>query len=457
MNNNKIKNKSVCCNDLQQFRFNMKGCDNMSSPLADRIRPSTLDEVVGQKHLLGKGMYLRKIIEGGNIPNMIFYGPSGVGKTTVARIIAENTNKKLHKLNGTSAGISDIKEVIEDTNTFDGMNGILLYLDEIQYLNKKQQQSLLEYIENGQITLIASTTENPYFYVYNAILSRSAVFEFKPVTAEDVIPACQRAFNILANESGVKIKTENGVCEHIAKGCGGDVRKSVGVCELCFLGADNDGETAVITLAEAEALTQRSNMHYDRDGDQHYDILSGLQKSIRGSDENAALHYAARLIEAGDIISLSRRLLVIASEDIGLAYPMAVPIVKACVDSAMQLGLPEARIPLAEAVILLATAPKSNSAYKAINAALDDVRNNDCGDFPRAIQNKHFDGEDAKQKGQNYLYPHDYPNHYVPQQYLPDTLKDRVYYTFGDNKTEQAAYAYRKHILDECGKNTKKV
>ncbi len=425
----------------------------MSSPLADRIRPTNLDEVVGQRHLLDKGKYLRKIIENGNIPNMIFYGPSGVGKTTVARIIAENTNKKLHKLNGTSAGIADIKEVIADTDTIDGMNGILLYLDEIQYLNKKQQQSLLEYIENGQITLIASTTENPYFYVYNAILSRSAVFEFKPVTAEDIIPACQRAFNILSQESGVKIRIAKGVCEHIARGCGGDVRKSVSVCELCFLGADNDGEIATITLEEAQALTQRSNMHYDRDGDQHYDILSALQKSIRGSDENAALHYAARLIEAGDIISLSRRLLVIASEDVGLAYPMAVPIVKACVDSAMQLGLPEARIPLAEAVVLLATAPKSNSAYLGIAAALEDVRNKECGDFPRHLQNKHCDGEDAVIKGQHYLYPHDYPNHYVKQQYLPDPIKDRVYYTFGDNKTEQAAYAYRKHLLEEADTN----
>lgn len=424
----------------------------MASPLADRIRPTKLDEIVGQQHLLGNGRYLRKIIEGGKIPNMIFYGPSGVGKTTVARIIADNSGMKLHKLNGTSAGISDIKDVIADTGTIDGMNGVLLYLDEIQYLNKKQQQSLLEYIENGQITLIASTTENPYFYVYNAILSRSAVFEFKPVTAEDVLPACQRAFRILSDESGVKIKTEKGVCEHIARGCGGDVRKSVSVCELCFLGAENDGETAVITLEEAQALTQRSNMHYDRNGDQHYDILSAFQKSIRGSDENAALHYAARLIEAGDIISLSRRLLVIAAEDVGLAYPQAISVVKACVDSAMQLGLPEARIPLAEAVILLATAPKSNSAEAAIDAALADVRTRECGDFPRHLQNKHCDGEGAEIRGQHYLYPHDYPNHYVKQQYLPDPIKDRVYYKFGDNKNEQAAYTYRRYILDNAEK-----
>lgn len=418
----------------------------MTSPLADRIRPQSLDEVVGQQHILAEGKPLRRIIDGGNIPNMIFYGASGVGKTTVARIIARNSGMRLHKLNGTSASISDIKDVIADTATLDGCNGVLLYLDEIQYLNKKQQQSLLEYIENGQITLIASTTENPYFYIYNAILSRCAVFEFKPVTAEDVVPAVNRAFRLLAEDIGVKVKVEKGAAEYIARGCGGDVRKSVSTAELCVLGAENDGEQIKVTLEEAKELTQRSNMHYDRDGDFHYDILSALQKSIRGSDENAALHYAARLIEAGDIISLSRRLLVIAAEDIGLAYPQAIPIVKACVDSAMQLGLPEARIPLADAVILLATSPKSNSGYKAIAAAMSDLKNVEYGDFPRHLQNKHCDGEGAEVKGQQYLYPHDYPNHYVEQQYLPDPIKDRVYYEFGDNKTEQAAYQYSKRI-----------
>lgn len=414
----------------------------MAQPLADRIRPKTLDEVVGQQHLLGKNMPLRRIVESGKIPNMIFYGSSGIGKTTVARIIAENSNMKLCKLNGTTASISDIKDIIAQTDTFEGYNGILLYLDEIQYLNKKQQQSLLEYIENGRITLIASTTENPYFYVYNAIISRSTVFEFKPVSPHEVRPAVERAFQILANEMGLKLRLASGVIDHISLGCGGDVRKSLNTVELCLLSADNDGETLTVSLDTVKKLTQRSNMKYDRDGDQHYDILSALQKSIRGSDENAAIHYAARLIEAGDIISLSRRLLVIASEDVGLAYPQAAVIVKSCVDSAMQLGLPEARVPLAQAVVLLATAPKSNSSYLAMDAAIADIKAGKAGDFPRHLQNKHFDGDDAKVKGQFYKYPHDFPNHWVDQQYLPDNLKGTVYYNYGDNKTEQAAKAY---------------
>lgn len=418
----------------------------MSVPLAERIRPKSLDDIVGQSHLLGKNKPLRRIIESGNIPNMIFYGPSGIGKTTVAQYIAEHTNMKMYKLNGTSASISDIKAIIAETETFGGFNGILLYLDEIQYLNKKQQQSLLEYIENGKITLISSTTENPYFYVYNAIISRSTVFEFKPLVPKEIMPAIRRAFQLMSEELGMKLRLESGVVEYISAGCGGDVRKSINTVELCLLSADNDGENLTVRMDSVKQLTQRSNMRYDRDGDAHYDILSALQKSIRGSDENAAIHYAARLIEAGDIISLSRRLLVIASEDIGLAYPQAVPIVKACVDSAMQLGLPEARIPLAEAVILLATSPKSNSAYLALDSALDDIRHGNIGDFPRHLQNKHFDGDEALVKGQHYLYPHDYPNHWVAQQYLPDNLKDKIYYNYGENKNEQAAKKYWEKI-----------
>ncbi len=411
-------------------------------PLADRIRPATLDDVVGQSHLIGKNRPLSRIIESGRIPNMIFYGPSGVGKTTVARIIAESANMRLHKLNGTSASTGDIKSVVSEVDTFLGSNGILLYLDEIQYLNKKQQQSLLEYIEDGSITLIASTTENPYFYVYNAILSRSTVFEFKPVQPAELEKAIRRGFKLMTEETGVEYLLDDEAVKYISRGCGGDVRKSLNTVELCALTCV-DGK---ITPELAQELTQRSNMRYDRDGDQHYDLLSALQKSIRGSDENAALHYAARLMEAGDIISLSRRLLVIASEDIGLAYPQAVPIVKACVDSAMQLGLPEARIPLAEAVILLATAPKSNSAYKAIAAALEDISNGAAYEFPRQLQNVHCDGEGAEVKGQHYLYPHDYPNHWVKQQYLPDPIKDRVYYEYGDNKLERAAQEYWSRI-----------
>lgn len=422
----------------------------MSAPLADKIRPKTLDDVVGQEHILAEGKPLRRIIDSGKIPNMIFYGPSGVGKTTVARIIAENCDMSLHKLNGTSASVSDIKDVVSDIGTFGTENGILLYLDEIQYLNKKQQQSLLEYIENGDITLIASTTENPYFSVYNAVISRSTVFEFKPVTAEQLIPAVKRAFRMISEDTGTEIVADDEVCRLIAFGCGGDVRKAVNTAELCAVCGDSVEGKTVITEESLKILSQRSNMRYDRDGDQHYDILSALHKSIRGSDENAALHYAARLIEAGDIISLCRRLLCIACEDVGLAFPQAIVVTKACVDSALQLGLPEARLPIAEAIVLLATAPKSNSAYQAIDAAIDDVRSCDALDFPRHLQNKHFDGKGAAVVGQNYLYPHDFPNHYVHQQYLPDALADRIYYKFGDNKQEQAACQYRKKILSEC-------
>lgn len=421
----------------------------MPVPLADRIRPKTLADVVGQEHILAEGKPLRRIIESGRIPNMIFYGPSGVGKTTVARIIAENCDMTLHKLNGTNSSVSDIKDVVAQIGTFAAENGILLYLDEIQYLNKKQQQSLLEYIENGDITLIASTTENPYFSVYNAVISRSTVFEFKPVTAEQLVPAIKRAFRIISEENGAEIIADENVILQIAYNCGGDVRKAMNTAELAAVCGEISDGRVTITPDSLNILAQRSNMRYDRDGDQHYDILSAFHKSVRGSDENAALHYAARLIEAGDIVSLCRRLLCIASEDVGLAYPQAVVITKACVDSALQLGLPEAKLPIAEATILLATAPKSNSSYNAISAAIDDLRNCDALDFPRHLQNKHFDGNGAKIVGQHYLYPHEYPNHYVKQQYLPDALAGHIYYEFGDNKQEQAAAAYRQKILNE--------
>lgn len=421
----------------------------MHTPLADQIRPASLDDMVGQRQLLASGKPLRRIIESGKIPNMIFYGPSGVGKTTVARIIADSTSMTLHKLNGTSASTADIRDVVAEVGTFSGMNGILLYLDEIQYFNKKQQQLLLEYMENGQITLIASTTENPYFAVYNALISRSTVFEFKPVPPEEMERAVARGFRCMAEQLGEEIHLSDGVCGWIARGCGGDVRKAMNTVELIVLSGEHTENGIVISDELAQELTQRSNMRYDRDNDQHYDLLSALQKSIRGSDENAALHYAARLLAANDLLSVCRRLLVIAAEDVGLAYPQAIVITKACVDSALQLGLPEARIPIAEAVVLLATSPKSNSAYEAINAAMADVEEYGAPDFPRHLQNKHFDGAETSIRGQHYLYPHSYPNHYVRQQYLPDILKDKVYYRFGDNRQEQAAAAYREKILRE--------
>ncbi len=419
----------------------------MAAPLADRIRPSTLDEVVGQQHILGEGKALRRIMESGHIPNLIFYGPSGVGKTTVARIIAEHTDMRLHKLNGTTASTADIKAVVEELDTLAGMNGILLYLDEIQYFNKRQQQTLLEYIENGRITLIASTTENPYFYVYNAILSRATVFEFKAVEAADIHRAAERGFAFLQEERDTPLTVEEGVCAHIAAACGGDVRKALNAVELCVLaGRPEEDGSVTVTLDTARQLAQRSAMRYDREGDEHYDIVSAYQKSMRGSDANAALHYLARLLEAGDLPSACRRLMVCASEDVGLAYPQILPIVKAAVDIAQAVGLPEARIPLADAVVLVCQAPKSTTGHDAINAAMADVQAGKAGPIPRQLQNKHYDGDEVEQKGQFYKYPHSYPGHWVEQQYLPDALKDAVYYTPGDNKTEQSFAAYWKEI-----------
>ena len=418
----------------------------MLKPLADRFRPRSLDDIVGQRHLLAEGKPLRKIIESGEVPNLIFYGPSGVGKTTLATYIARKTNKTLKKLNGTTASTADIKAIVAQLNTFEGLNGILLYLDEIQYFNKKQQQTLLEYIENGSITLIASTTENPYFYVYNAILSRSTVFEFKSVEAAEIEKAVYRAAALLAEEQKISVTLEEGCAACIARGCGGDVRKAMNALELAAIATDCvDGKKHILIETAAE-LSQKSAMRYDRDGDEHYDIVSAYQKSMRGSDANAAIHYLGRLLEAGDLPSACRRLMVCACEDVGLAYPQIIPIVKSCVDIAQAVGLPEARIPLADAVILVCSAPKSNSGICAIDAALRDIRRGDIGPIPRQLQNMHYDGEDNPEKGQHYLYPHSYPNHYIPQQYLPDAIRDRVYYEFGDNKNEQAFRAYWDRI-----------
>ncbi len=423
----------------------------MKSPLADRIRPIQVDDIVGQKHLLGKGRALRNIIDSGEIVNLIFYGPSGIGKTTLASIIARNTKRKFHKLNCTTASTADIKAIVAELDTLAAPNGILLYLDEIQYFNKKQQQTLLDYIERGEITLIASTTENPYFYIHGAILSRCTVFEFKSVTAEEIFPAVQKAFTLLSEEKGIEIEADDKVCRIIAQSCGGDVRKAMNSAELCVLSSfEKDGKITV-TEEKARELTQKSSMKYDREGDEHYDILSAFQKSMRGSDPDAALHYLARLLEAGDLPSACRRLLVCANEDVGLAYPMIIPIVKAAVDTALMVGLPEARIPLANAVVLVASSPKSNSAYMGINLAMNDLARGCSGPIPRQLQNKHFDGEDNQNKGQFYIYPHDYPNNYAPQQYLPDAIKNKKYYTPGNNKNEQAFKDYWEKI--KGGKN----
>ena len=417
-------------------------------PLADEIRPADLDEVVGQKHILGENGLLRRIIESGNIPNMVFYGPSGTGKTTVANIIARRTDRTLRRLNATNASLSDIKSIIGELDTLLTPGGVLLYLDEIQYFNKKQQQSLLEFIEDGRITLIASTTENPYFYVYNALLSRSTVFEFKPVSPADVLPAVRRAMDKVAAREGIAIEAEEGVAEKLAVSCGGDVRKAINGVELLFAAAPRLDGKVRLTLADAEDATANSAMRYDREGDEHFDALSALMKSLRGSDPDAALHYLARLLEAGDLIGACRRLLCSASEDVGLAYPQAAAIVKSCVDSALQLGLPEAKLPLAEAAILLATAPKSNSVVMGIDAAMSDVRAGKYGSPPRELQNVHADGAGFERE-QGYKYPHSYPHHWVAQQYLPDALLGTRYYEYGDNKNEQAARRYWEQIKGE--------
>ncbi len=420
----------------------------MYQPLADLLRPQTLDDVFGQEHILGEKAILRRLVESGKVPNMVFYGPSGTGKTTVANIIAKQTNRTLYQLNATTASTADIKNIVAQLDTFMAPNGVLLYLDEIQSFNKKQQQSLLEYIENGKITLIASTTENPYFYVFNAILSRSTVFEFKQISAEAALKAVKRAVVFLEERTALHAKPEAGALEYIAGACGGDLRKAMNAVEVLFSAAIPEGDAINLSLEDAKSVTQKSAMRADRDGDNYYDLLSALQKSIRGSDPDAAVHYLARLLEVGQLQSACRRLMVIAAEDVGLAYPMIIPIVKSCVDMALMLGMPEARIPLGDAAVLMATSPKSNTGHIALDAALADVRKGKGGDFPRHLQNVHVDTY-TQEREQGYLYPHNFPNRWVKQQYLPDELVGTQYYTYGDNKLEQAAKQYWAAIKGE--------
>lgn len=413
----------------------------MYQPLAELLRPTCLDDVYGQDHILGPGAVLRRLIESGNVPNLVFYGPSGTGKTTVANIIARQTHRKLYKLNATTASTSDIKEIVAELDGFMAPEGVLLYLDEIQSFNKKQQQTLLEFIENGRITLIASTTENPYFYVFNAILSRSTIFEFKQIDSAAAVKAVKRAVGFMEGRTGLTANPEPGTLEYIAGACGGDLRKAINAVEVLFSAGVPVGTELTLTLADAKTVAQKSALRADRDGDNHYDLLSALQKSIRGSDPDAACHYLARLLEAGQMQSACRRLMVIASEDVGLAYPQIIPIVNACVDMALKLGMPEARIPLGDAAVLMATSPKSNSGHIALDAALADVRKGRGLGFPRHLQNVHADSY-TMEREQGYLYPHNYPNHWVRQQYLPDDLVGTRYYEYGPNKLEQAAKAY---------------
>ncbi len=417
-------------------------------PLADEIRPEKLEDFFGQEHILGEGAILRKIIDSGKIPNMIFYGPSGTGKTTLANIIANKTNRRLRKLNATNAGLADIKEIIAELDSLLAPNGILLYLDEIQYFNKKQQQSLLEFIEDGRISLIASTTENPYFYIYNALLSRSSVFEFKELSVQDIRLGLLRTAAYLEERDSVKIEFDDDALETLSQSSAGDLRRAITSLELIYNSSDINGGRLQIDKESTRNLTSKSAFRHDRDSDEHFDSLSALMKSIRGSDPDAALHYLARLLEAGDLIGASRRILCSASEDIGLAHPEAVSIVKACVDSAFQLGLPEAKLPLAEAVVYLATAPKSNSAYLGINKAMSDVRAGKAGPIPRELQNVHADGTGFERE-QGYLYPHDFKNRWVKQDYLPENLRGTKYYEPAENKREQAIAAYWKKLKEE--------
>lgn len=423
----------------------------MGIPLAEKLRPKTLKDIVGQEHILGKSCLLSNLIKNGNIPSLIFYGPPGTGKTTTANIIAEKTNKRLFKINATTASLSDIKNIISEINPITCPNGILLYIDEIQYFNKKQQQSLLEFTENGKITLIASTTENPYFYVYNALLSRAQVFEFKAISKEEIKKAIKRGIKFLESENKTKISISKELIDKISSNASGDVRRAINMLEICFLSSKTNGEKTTINSEKILGELTNSYSHsYNNTGDDHFDLISAFQKSLRGSDPDAAIYYLARLLEAGELMIACRRLLVCACEDVGLAHPNIFTQVKALVDIALQVGMPEARIPLADGVILVALSPKSNSAYKAINTALQDIQNGKIFMPPRHLQNIHCDGQEVdKENLQTYKYPHDFKNHWTPQQYLPEEIKNTKYYYPQENKNETAFKNYRKKITGQ--------
>ena len=419
-----------------------------NEPLAQKVRPKKLEEICGQEHILGNDGLLTKIINSGEVPNLIFYGPPGTGKTTVAQIISERTDKRLYKLNATTASLSDIKEIVMNINPIVAPNGVLLYLDEIQYFNKKQQQSLLEFLESGEITLIASTTENPYFYIYNAILSRCHVFEFKNVDSKEIKKALERAVKLLEDSENIKIKVDEKTFDTISKISGGDVRKAINMLEICILATETKRKIKNINYEKtAEVLKDNSFFSYNKTGDDHFDLLSAFQKSLRGSDIDAAIYYLARLLDAGELASICRRLMVCACEDVGLAYPQIIPIVKSCIDIALQVGMPESRIPLADAVVMVATSPKSNSAYKAISTALKDVKSGKIYQIPRHLQNIHCDSSEKSENDiHEYKYAHDFKNHWVDQQYLPDEIKNTKYYHPGENKNEKAFAEYLKKI-----------
>lgn len=420
----------------------------MYKPLAEEIRPQELSEVCGQQHILGNNKILDRIVKSGAISNMIFYGPPGVGKTTVANIVAKKAGRRFYKLNATNSSLKDIQDITKDLDTFMGVNGIILYLDEIQNFNKKQQQALLEYIEDGRITLIASTTENPYHYIFKALLSRSTIFEFKPLKEDDIKNALYRAIEIKKKDfKEIKLEVKSEAIDYLATYSNGDTRKAINGLEVALNSTNPNVEGIIVVDVDiVRDSTQSKIFTYDINGDSHYDLLSAFQKSIRGSDPDAAIHYLARLIKVGDLISICRRLLVIASEDIGLAYPQAITIVKSLVDAAKELGFPEARISLANATILLASSPKSNSAYLAIDSALNDLENLRVDDIPLHLKDAHYEGAKNLGRGISYKYPHSYENSYIRQQYLPDNLIDKKYYQYGNNRMERATFEYWKKI-----------